>query len=153
MRFEETAVGKLEAIWLKRARGGPMDPVDEAVAVEGRGLEGGVDFDSHRQVTLIEREVFDRLKGSLDDSVEPMMRRANLLVSGIRLEDTRGRMLAVGDLRIHIRGETRPCGQMEAAGEGLMDALDPHWGGGAHGNVVNDATIAVGDEVRWEETG
>ena len=113
-------MGKLEAIWLKRARGGPMDPVDEAVAVEGRGLEGGVDFDSHRQVTLIEREIFDRLKGSLDDSVEPMMRRANLLVSGIRLEDTRGRMLAVGDLRIHIRGETRPCGQMEAAGEGLI---------------------------------
>ena len=111
-------MGKLEAIWLKRARGGPMDPVDEAVAVEGRGLEGGADFDSHRQVTLIEREVFDRLKGSLDDSVEPMMRRANLLVSGIRLEDTRGRMLAVGDLRVHIRGETRPCGQMEAAGEG-----------------------------------
>jgi len=112
-------MGKLEAIWLKRARGGPMDPVDEAVAVEGRGLKGGADFDSHRQVTLIEREVFDRLKGSLDDSVEPMMRRANLLVSGIRLEDTRGRMLAVGDLRIHIRGETRPCGQMAAAGEGL----------------------------------
>ena len=111
-------MGKLEAIWLKRARGGLMDPVDEAVAVEGRGLKGGADFDSHRQVTLIEREVFDRLKGSLDDSVEPMMRRANLLVSGIRLEDTRGRMLAVGDLRIHIRGETRPCGQMEAAGEG-----------------------------------
>ena len=130
-----------------------MDPVDEAVAVEGRGLKGGADFDSHRQVTLIEREVFDRLKGSLDDSVEPMMRRANLLVSGIRLEDTRGRMLAVGDLRIHIRGETRPCGQMEAAGEGLMDALDPHWGGGSHGSVVNDATIVVGDEVRWEETG
>ena len=130
-----------------------MDPVDEVVAVDGRGLEGDADFDRNRHVTLIEREVFDRLKGSLDDSVEPMMRRANLLVSGIRLEDTRGRMLAVGDLRIHIRGETRPCGQMEAAGEGLMDALDPHWGGGAHGSVVNDATIAVGDEVRWEESG
>ena len=82
-----------------------------------------------------------------------MLRRANLLVSGIRLEDTRDRTLAVGDLRIHIHGETRPCGQMDAACEGLMDALDPHWGGGAHGSVVNDATIAVGDEVRWEEAG
>ena len=146
-------MGKLEAIWLKRARGGPMDPVDEAVAVEGRGLKGGADFDSHRQVTLIEREVFDRLKGSLDDSVEPMMRRANLLVSGIRLEDTRGRMLAVGDLRIHIRGETRPCGRMEDALAGLRDALSPHWRGGVHGSVLNDANIAVGDEVRWEEPG
>ena len=146
-------MGKLEAIWLKRVPGGPMDPVDEAVAVEGRGLEGGAEFDGDRQVTLIEREVFDRLKAEVDDSVEPVMRRANLLVSGIRLEDTRDRTLAVGDLRIRIRGETRPCGQMEEACEGLMDALDPHWSGGAHGSVVNDATIAVGDEVRWEESG
>ena len=143
-------MGKLEAIWLKRARGGLMDPVDEAVAVEGRGLEGGSDFDRERQVTLVEREVFDRLKGELEDSVEPVMRRANLLVSGIRLEDTRDQMLAVGDLRIHVDGETRPCGRMDEACEGLMDALDPHWGGGVHGSVLNDATIAVGDEVHWE---
>jgi len=146
-------MGVLEAIWLKRARGGPMDPVDEAVVVEGRGLEGGADFDRDRQVTLIEREVFERLKAEVDDSVEPVMRRANLLVSGIRLEDTRNRTLAVGDLRIHIHGETRPCGRMEEACEGLMDALDPHWGGGAHGSMVNDATIAVGNDVRWEESG
>ena len=151
--MEEIAVGKLEAIWLKRARGGPMDPVDEALAVEGRGLQGGADFGRDRQVTLIEREVFDRVKAEVDDSVEPVMRRANLLVSGIRLEGTRNRTLAVGDLRIHIHGETRPCGLMDEACEGLMDALDPHWGGGAHGSVANDATIAVGDEVRWEEPG
>ena len=146
-------MGVLEAIWLKRARGGPMDPVDEAVAVEGRGLEDGADFDRDRQVTLIEREVFDRIKAEVDDSVEPVMRRANLLVSGIRLEDTRNRTLVVGDLRIHIHGETRPCGRMDEACEGLMDALHPHWGGGAYGSVVNDATIAVGDDVRWEESG
>ena len=146
-------MGKLEAIWLKRARGGRMDPVDEAVAVEGRGLEGGADFDRERHVTLIEREVFERLKRSLDGSVEPVMRRANLMISGIRLEETRDRILAVGDLRIHIRGETRPCGQMEAACQGLRDALSPHWRGGVHGSVVNDANIAVGDEVRWEEPG
>ena len=129
-----------------------MDPVDEAVAVQGRGLEGGADFDRDRQVTLIEREVFDRLKAEIDDSMEPVMRRANLLVSGIRLEGTRDRTLAVGDLRIHIHGETRPCGRMDEACEGLMAALDPHWGGGAHGSVVNDATITVGDQVRWEES-
>ena len=83
-------MGKLEAIWLKRARGGPMDPVDEAAVVEGRGLEGGADFGRVRQVTLIEREVFDRLKTDLDAAVDPVMRRANLMVSGIRLEETVG---------------------------------------------------------------
>ncbi len=146
-------MGKLEAIWLKRARRGPMDPVDEAVAVQGRGLEGGADFDRDRHVTLVEREVFDRLKAEFDDSVEPVMRRANLMVSGIRLEGTHGRTLAVGDLRIYMRGETRPCGRMDEACEGLRSALDPNWGAGAHGSVANDATIAVGDEVRWVESG
>jgi len=145
-------MGKLEVIWLKRARGGPMHSVDEAVSVEGRGLEGGADFDRERQVTLIEREVFDRLKGELEGFVEPVMRRANLMVSGgIRLEGTRDQTLAVGDLRIHVHGETRPCVRMDEACEGLMDALDPHWGGGVHGSVLNDATIAVGDEVHWED--
>ena len=142
-------MGVLEAIWLKRAHGGPMDPVDEAVAVKGRGLEGGVDFDRERQVTLVEREVFDQLKGELED-VEPVMRRANLLVSGIRLEGTRDQTLAVGNLRIHVRGETRPCGRMDEGCEGLMDALDPHWGGGAHGSVLNNAAITIGDEVHLE---
>jgi len=118
--------------------------------VEGRGLEGGADLDRERQVTLVEREVFDRLKREFGDSVEPVMRRANLLVSGIPLEGTQDLTLAVGDLRIHVRGETRPCGRMDEACEGLMDALDLHWGGGAHGSVLNDATITVGDEVHWE---
>lgn len=144
-------MGKLETIWLKSARKGPMDPVEKAVAVEGRGLEGGADFDRERHVTLIEKEIFDRLKAEFNDSVEPVMRRANFLVSGIRLEGTTDRTLVVGDLRIHIRGETRPCRRMDDACDGLQDALVPHWGAGAHGSVVNDATIAVGDEVRWEE--
>jgi len=145
-------MGSLEAIWLKRAHRGPMDPVDEAVAVEGRGLEGGADFDGERHVTLIEREVFDRLKAELDPSVQPIMRRANLLFSGISLEDTRGRTLAVGDLRIRINSETRPCGRMDEALAGLREALSPHWRAGAHGSVLNNATIAVGDEVRWDES-
>ncbi len=144
-------MGKLEAIWLKRARGGPMASVVRAVAVEGRGLEGGADFDRPRHVTIIEREVFDRLKSELDDSVDPVMRRANFLVSGIRLAGTSARTLCIGDLRIHIHGETRPCGRMDDECQGLKGALEPHWGGGAHGSVVNDATIAVGDEAHWEE--
>ena len=126
-----------------------MDPVDEAVAIEGRGLEGGADFDRERHVTVIEQEVFDRLAAEFDDAVEPVMRRANLMVSGIRLEDTRGRTLAVGDLRILISGETRPCGRMDEACQGLRAALASHWGGGVHGSVMNDATITRGDEVRW----
>lgn len=146
-------MGRLEAIWLKTSHGGSMDSVDQAVTVEGRGLEGNADFDSRRHVTLIEREVFERLKGELSEEVEPIMRRANFLVSGIPLGDSEDRVLTVGDLRIRIRGETRPCMIMDRACPGLKDALMPNWRGGAHGSVLNDATVRVGVEVGWEEEG
>ena len=145
------AMGKLEAIWLKTSHGGPMAPVDAAVAVEGRGLERNADFDSRRHVTLVEKEVFEGLKSELSQNVEPNMRRANFLVSGMRLEDSDDRVLTVGDLRIRIKGETRPCMIMDEACPGLKDALVPNWKGGAYGSVLNDATVRVGDEVSWED--
>ncbi len=144
-------MGRLEFIWLKSSHGGPMDPVDEVSALDGRGLEGNADFDGRRHVTLIEKEVFDALQEEFGETVEPSMRRANFLVSGITLEGTRDRVLNVGDLRIRIRGETRPCDVMDEACQGLREALSPNWRAGAHGSVLNDAIVRVGDDVRWEE--
>ena len=142
--------GRLEAIWIKRAHGGVMDAVSTAVAVENAGLEGNADQGRARQVTLIEKEVFDAISEARGEAVDPSVRRANFLVSGVRLEETRDRVLRVGDLRIGIRGETRPCELMDAQHRGLRAALDPHWGAGAFGVVLGDATVSVGDDVSWE---
>ncbi len=49
--------GRLEAIWLKRAHRGPMDARESVVLIAGKGLEGGIDRSSRRQVTIIEREI------------------------------------------------------------------------------------------------
>ena len=142
--------GRLEAIWLKTSRNGAMDPVDEIIAVKGHGLEGNANFDRSRHITLIEKEVFDNLKNELSENVDPSMRRANFLLSGIRLKDSKNRILIVGDLRIQIQGETKPCMVMDQSFPGLKDALIPNWMGGAHGSVLNGATVRVGDYVSWE---
>jgi MOSC domain-containing protein YiiM len=142
-------VGRLEGIWIKRAHRGPMDPARTAELVAGRGIVGNADQGRRRQVTLLSREDWAEHTAALGD-VDPAQRRANLFVSGVRLTGTRGRTLRIGEVRIRIEGETRPCERMDEATPGLRDALSPPWGGGAFGIVLDDGVIHLDDDVAFE---
>ncbi len=145
--------GRLEAIWLKRARGSVMDQVTTAELRAGLGLVGNADQGGKRQVTLIEREAWEAMMRETGAAASPSARRANLMVSGIGLRESRGRVLAVGPCRIRIHGETRPCRSMDEAVPGLRAAMAAEWRGGAFGEVLDDGTVAAGDEVRWTTEG
>jgi MOSC domain-containing protein YiiM len=142
--------GRLEAIWIKRVHRGPMDELTEATAIAGQGIAGNVDRSRRRQVTIIEREVWDALVRELRADVPPSSRRANLMVSGVRLQETRGRTLRIGSVRLAIGGETTPCERMDEAFPGLRAAMRPNWGGGVFAQVLDDGIIVVGDAVSWE---
>lgn len=141
---------RLLAIYLKRAHYGPMDRVSHAILRAGRGLVGSADQGGRRQVTIMSAERWDDVQRELGAVVDPSERRANLLVSMIDLEESRGRVLKIGACRLRIGGETRPCERMEEAAAGLQRVMREHWGGGAYAEVLDDGEIAVGDEVRWE---
>ena len=127
-----------------------MDPVDEVELEPERGLVGNVDRSRRRQVTLLEREVWDRLMNELVGEVDPSARRANLLVSGIALAHTRGRILRIGGTRLVIAGETTPCERMDEALPGLQAAMRDDWGGGVFAQVVTGGSIRIGDRIEWE---
>ena len=144
-------MGRLERIWLKRGRRGPMDPTDAVEVRGGAGLVGNADQGGRRQITIIAARDWDRIVEAVGTALDPGVRRANLLVSGIVLAQSRDRVLRVGGCRLRVGGETRPCERMDAAEPGLRAALEAEWRGGVFAEALDDGRIAVGDSVAWAE--
>jgi MOSC domain-containing protein YiiM len=139
-----------------------MDPRDAAILVAGQGLLGNANKGGRRQVILLEEEAWADALAEMPNilpnilpnrgvPLDPSTRRANLLVSGFRLEGTRGRILRIGPARLRIWSECTPCYQMDEACAGLQAALRPHWRGGACAEVIEGGEIRVGDEILWED--
>jgi MOSC domain-containing protein YiiM len=143
--------GELEAIWVKPARGKAMDEVSSATLEAGAGIAGNADRGGRRQVTLIERERWSDALEELGAEVAPSARRANLMLAGVDLKESTGRVLRIGGCRLEIQGETAPCYRMDEAAEGLQEALRPDWRGGAYATVLDGGEIRVGQPARWEE--
>ena len=62
--------GRVEALWTKRAHNGPMDPTDELILIEGKGIGSDANFGrSKRQVSVIEKEVFESVMKDLPEAV------------------------------------------------------------------------------------
>ena len=140
---------RLERIWLKRAKLGPMDPVSEATLVAGTGLDGNANRGGRRQVTIISAERWREMMTALGRTLDPSARRANLLISGLDLQDTRDRVIQVGGCRLRVNGETRPCERMDEAADGLRAIMAERWGGGVYTEVLDDGVIRIGDTVDW----
>ena|SRR5688572_16646563 len=142
--------GRIEELWSKRAHRGPMDSVREATLVPGQGMQGSVGRSRRRQVTLLAREAWETATSAIGRDPGPVSRRANILVSGIDLAHTRGRVLVVGPCRLAIGGEVTPCERMDEAAPGLRAALQPDWRGGVFAQVLDGGVVRVGDPVTWE---
>jgi MOSC domain-containing protein YiiM len=139
-------MAEIVSIWIKRAHRLPMERVDEAQLVAGRGLVGNADQGRWRQVTIIDEGAWRQATEELGMDVDPSARRANVMIRGLDLEGSRGRKLILGDCVINIRGENPPCRMMDQ----MQKFLKPHWRAGIFGEIVEGGTIRVGDEVAFE---
>ncbi len=144
--------GRVDALWLKRMKRGPMDTVTEMVLVVGKGLVGNADQGGRRQITIMEREMWEQVMKQTHGQLFASARRANILISGLRLAESRKRILLIGACRIRVLGETKPCERMEEAHAGLQEAMAHDWAGGVFGEVLEDGVIQIGDAVSWETT-
>jgi len=144
-------MARLTRIWLKPVKGEPLQEVEHASVRSNHGLVGNAERGGPRQVTVLSAEDWEAANTEVGAELDPSARRANILVTGLSdLVESTGRVLRVGEARIQVTGETQPCSLMDAAHQGLRAAMEASWRGGVHGIVLNDADLAVGDEVSWE---
>ncbi|MCU0430901.1 MAG: MOSC domain-containing protein [Cytophagaceae bacterium] len=126
-----------------------MDPVLMAQAIEGKGLAGNANLGGKRQITILEEEVWKELCISLDHTLDPSGRRANLMICGHSLKDSRGKFLQIGEVILKINGETKPCERMDEFCLGLKNLMYPDWKGGAYAEVTKGGVLMPGQEIKW----
>src|SRR5688572_13144787 len=139
--------GRVEALWLKPVRRQPMKPVERVTLVANRGIAGNANQNGRRQVTIISQENWRATEERLGFAIDPTVRRANIMVSGIELTNSRGKQLRIGGCLIDIWGETRPCSLMDDAQPDLQEALRPEWSGGVFGVILEGGELSIGDPV------
>lgn len=147
-------VGTLTWIGLRPEREAPMRVVSEALAIEGRGLEGdrvskSGKLGGKRQVTLVQREhleVVAHLSGR--PSVVPELLRRNLVIAGVNLLSLKRMRFSIGDeVVLEGSGPCEPCSKMDGAlGDGGFHAMRGH--GGITARVVRGGVVRLGDRVR-----
>ncbi|MDA0748233.1 MAG: MOSC domain-containing protein [bacterium] len=129
----------------------PMVQLDRATITTESGVEN--DFRGRpgdRQVTVLVREAWETACTDLGIELPWTTRRANLLVEGLDLNQSAGSRLHVGNVVLEITGETEPCGRMEEARPGLLNALTPDWRAGVTCRVLQSGAVQPGDPVRLE---
>lgn len=146
--------GRVEAIYLRPARGEPVVRVEQADAVAEVGLEGDRSRGGKRQISLIQAEhlpVIASLVGLAE--LDAALLRRNVVVSGINLTALKpmlkgqSLLIRLDEAVIELSGECAPCSRMEMVlGLGGYNAMRGH--GGFVARITQSGRVRVGGEVR-----
>ena len=138
--------GSITNIHIARIKGTPSDPVPDATAISGMGLEGdrSCSTGNVRQVLFMDKETLDRM------DLAPGQIKENITTQGLDLTQAKaGQVFLLGEeVTMEVVGECEPCGKMDAIKPGLREELDGRRG--LLAKVINGGAFKVGDTVRIE---
>ena len=152
--------GKLEAIYLRPARGVACISTQSAEAITQKGLTGDRTsstpsrnaLGSNRQVTLIQAEHISVIGALIGEPVDASILKRNLVISGINLLAAKTlfkdqiMQLTIGDVVLQVTGLCEPCSKMETAlGHGGYNAMRGH--GGVTARIIKGGEIKVCDSI------
>jgi len=106
-----------------------------------------------RQVSIITQESWDAVCQELGTKLHWTMRKANLIISGVELENSTGGILKIGNFFLEITGPLPVGNGMEKQFTGLKKALSQDWRGGVTAKVLQGGVVYENDEVLLGDRG
>ena len=145
--------GRIDWIGVRPARDTPMEAVDAAEAVAGKGLigdrytSGSSGVSGKRGITLIQAEHLPAIAALAGHPrVAAATLRRNVVVAGIPLIALKDRRFRIGDVLLEGTGPCDPCSRMEEAlGPGGYNAMRGH--GGICARILEGGLLRPGDRV------
>ncbi|HEY3103380.1 MAG TPA: MOSC domain-containing protein [Pyrinomonadaceae bacterium] len=148
--------GKVISINIAASAEAPMQSVDEARAVPGKGLEGDRYFykqgtfykpQPDRELTLIEAEAIEAMKRELDLDYGLSDSRRNIVTRDVPLNHLVGKEFMVGDVKVRGLRLCEPCSHLQKLShEKVLPGLVHR--GGLRAQILNEGTIQVGAVVK-----
>ncbi len=135
--------GTITNLHIARVKGTPSDPVQEANAISGLGLEGDRSaYEGNlRQVLFVDKEILDGA------GLAPGQVKENITVTGLNVAETKpGQVFTIGDsITLEAVGDCEACSKMDAIRLGLKDQLQGKRGMLA--KVITGGSIKIGDSI------
>lgn len=144
-------VGKVVGIATRPQKRASMELRDKIEVIENRGITEEFRHTDKRQITVMTREDWDAVCEDLAAEIPWTFRRANFLIEGLPIAGITDRTLAIGPVRIELKGVTHPCALMDSQHKGLTKAIANGDRGGVYGRVLIGGTVSIGDPVRFIE--
>jgi MOSC domain-containing protein YiiM len=149
-------VGRVAGIYIAPAAGAPTQPVEEARAVPGRGLEGDRNFvappaPTHKHpdddLTLFSLEALADANREHGLALRPGDTRRNVATEGVPINDLVGREFTIGGVRARGLELCEPCLHLaELVGEQRVLRALVHRGG-LRATILSEGAIRVGDAI------
>jgi MOSC domain-containing protein YiiM len=150
----------VQALFIGPTSKHPMESVEKAIAVAGRGLEGDrkyrrgdkpqVESGSDREITLIEAEAIEAVVRDYEVELRPIETRRNVLTLGVALNHLVGRQFRVGSVVLRGIRLCEPCEHLESLTRAGVRAALVHRAG-LRAQILQGGEIRIGDSI--EPTG
>lgn len=149
-RTMETArrTGTVVAIHTAPSDGASTVPVDAAVLVTGKGIEGDRYFGrpAYRNVTLVSEDAVRDASSTIGVDYRVGSTRRNVTVRDLDVMTLLGKEFRLGGARLRGERPCEPCDMMETSvGEGAREALVHR--AGIRARIMEGGNVRVGDAV------